>query len=141
MSKPGDTDLDPAETVRRFIADMHAWEMQAAADDHATQPRGSDAFWDRTRSAQAEVFARWCTAKQRPYGRRGAFSQPPECQPAHERILETCLESPRRAAVYTQEGTGFKRKLRYVLLRQAGRWRIDNKKREDHAGKWVHRGL
>ena len=82
------------------------------------------------------MFARRCTAKERPHGRRGSFGQPPEYQPAHERVLETCLESPRRAAVYTQEGTGTRRKLRYVLRRQAGRWRIDGKKSENSAGRW-----
>lgn len=137
MNEPDRPDLEPAEVVRRFVADMHAWEMQAAADFHATQPQGSEAFWDRARTSQAEVFARWCTDKARPQGRNGSFAQPPEYQPEYEQILETRLESSRQAVVETQQGTGFKNKVRYTLLKKAGRWRIDNKKRARANGQWV----
>ncbi len=127
--------LEPAEVVRRFIADMHAWERQSEADYKTSPPEDHQALWSRLRATQAEVFSLWCTTKKRPYGRQGSFGHLPEYQPEHERILETCLESPRCAAVHTQEGTGTKRKLRYVLLRQAGRWRIDSKRYRNFAGK------
>ena len=87
------------------------------------------------------MFARWCTDKARPYGRNGSFGQPPEYQPEHEQILETRLESPRRAVVETQQGTGFKNKVRYTLLRKAGGWWIDNKKRAAANGRWVNYSL
>ncbi len=81
------------------------------------------------------------TPKERPYGRQGSFGQPPSYQPEHERILETCLESPRRAVVHTQEGTGIKRRLHYVLLKKAGRWLIDSKKVLYSDGRWVIKAL
>ena len=137
MSDLESTTFEPADVVRRFIADMHAWEVQCGVDHNTSPPEDYQAFHVRLLATQAVVFARWCTPKERSYGRKGNFSQPPSYQPEHEHILETCLVGPRRAVVHTQEGTGIKRRLQYVLLRNAGRWLIDNKKRLGADGKWA----
>ena len=141
LNNPESKSLEPAEVVRQFISDMHAWEVQSGADYQTSPPEDHQAFHGRLLATQAIVFARWCTPKERPYGRKGSFGLLPEYQPAHERILETCLENARRAVVHTQEGTGTKRRLQYVLLKKAGRWLIDSKKSLQFDGRWANRSL
>ena len=119
---------DPAEVVRRFIADMHDWEARTLLDYRSSEPSQSDAFISQARASLGEIFIRWCTPKERKHGRLGSFSDPPEYQPEHEAILEAVIESPRRACVLTQQGTGFREKRKYVLLKKADRWLIDNVK-------------
>lgn len=125
-----DTDIysKPAEVVRRFIADMHVWELQAAEAHKASTPDDNERFWQANNAALAEVFARWCTTKDRKYGRSGSFQKPPEYQPDGEDVLETIIESSRRACVYTQRRTGLAFKQQYVLLKHKGSWLIDNVK-------------
>ncbi len=127
---------DPAEVVRRFIADMHAWEVQTAASHRAARKSGLESPWEVTRTLLAQVFERWCTPKDRKQGRLGSFSTPPEYQPEHEPVLETSYKTASRACVYTQQRTGFKNKRRYVLLKKSDRWLIDNVKWHTHGGKW-----
>jgi hypothetical protein len=66
---------------------------------------------------------------------------PPEYQPAHEEMLETTIESPRRAVVYTQQNTGFRHRRMYVLLLKGGRWLLDSVKWQRHDGTWSNGGL
>jgi hypothetical protein len=132
-----DAFADPAQVVRRFITDMHQWESQTlSAYEMAKKSEQYEAFWDMGREALGKVFSRWCTPKERKYGRLGSFSDPPEYQPEHEAILETILESSRRASVHTQRTTGFGHKRKYVLLKKGDRWLIDSVKWQTHDGKW-----
>jgi hypothetical protein len=138
---PENTDVyaDPAGVVRRFIADMHDWEARTLLDHRSLDPAEADAFWVRTRTSLGDIFARWCTPKERKYGRLGSFADPPEYQPEHEVILKAIAESPSRACVYTQQGTGFRHKRMYVLLKKSDRWLIDNVKRwQASMDKWAN---
>jgi hypothetical protein len=134
------TDIDvysqPAEVVRRFIADMHDWEIRTAAARKNSAPENHVQFWEAANTSLAAVFARWCTPKDRKYGRLGSYQEPPEYQPYGEDILETVIESPRRACVYTQRRTGFGFKQQYVLQKLAGRWLLDNVKWQASDAKW-----
>ena len=141
MNDPESKVLEPAETVRRFIVDMHAWEVQSGADYKTSPPEDHQAFRERLLATQAVVFARWCTPRERPYGRQGSFGLLPEYQPEHEHLLETCLEGPRRALVYTQLDIRTKRRWRYVLFKKAGRWLIDNRKYLNVDGRWTSHSL
>ena len=128
---------NPAEVVRRFIADMHEWESQTLAAYETAKKSGQvEPFWESTRQTLEQVFSRWCTPKERKAGRLGSFSNPPEYQPDHEVILETDIESSRRASVHTQQGTGFKQKRKYILLKKGDRWIIDSVKWQTHEGTW-----
>lgn len=139
----GDSDADsfaePAKVVRGFIADMHQWELETAVASAAAKKSDRyDAFTSATRKSLSKVFARWCTPKERSYGRCGSFQDPPEYQPDYEKILEVVLESSRRCSVYTQQGTGFKNKQKYVLLKKGNRWQIDSVKWQLNDGKWAN---
>lgn len=131
-----DVYADPAEVVRRFIADMHKWELQTSASHRSAKMSGLETPWAATHASLAEVFDRWCTPNDRKQGRLGSFRTPPEYQPEHEPVLETTYESANRACVYTQQGTGFKHKRTYVLLKKADRWLIDSVTRLTHGGEW-----
>ena len=128
MSKALGTYADPPEVVRGFITDMHAWEAQTLLDHRSSGPSEVDEFWAQARASLGGVFARWCTPKERKYGRLGSFSNPPEYQPEHEAILEAIVESTRRACVYTQQGTGFRNKRMYILVKKSDLWLIDSVK-------------
>ena len=127
-SEVSDLHADPAEVVRHFIAEMHDWEARTLHDYRSCDPSDIDAFWGRVRASLGVVFARWCTPKERKFGRLGSFADPPEYQPEHEAILETIVESSRRALVYTQQGTGFRNKRMYVLSKKSDRWLVDSVK-------------
>src|SRR4051812_40356474 len=99
---------------------MHDWEVRVAADNRTVDGKSHDAFYQRACASLAEVFARWCTPKERKYGRLGSFSKPPEYQPEHEMIGDTVVESPRRACVLTRRGTGFQEQRKYILVRMGG---------------------
>ena len=134
-----DTDVysQPAEVVKRFIADMHDWELRTASLHRAATPDQYAETWSASNRSLAEVFACWCTPKERKYGRLGSFQSPPEYQPNAEDVLETVLESPRRACVYTLRRTTFGGKFRYALLKHFDRWLIDNVKcRSDDEDQW-----
>lgn len=131
---------DPADVVRAFIAAMHAWELSAAAVIEAADRAGENGFDPKygIQAGQDAIFARFCTPKARPYGRNASFGQPPEYQPAHEAILEATIETPRRAVVYTQQGTGFRNRRMYVLHRKGGKWLLDSVKWQQHDGTWAN---
>jgi hypothetical protein len=108
---------DPAEVVRRFIINMHEWEMRILSEyEAAAKSEQYDAFWTDARRSLEDVFSRWCTPKERRHGRLGSFANPPEYQPSHEQILETVNETPRRIIVLTRRIIGFKDARKYVLL-------------------------
>jgi hypothetical protein len=138
VSEDADVYTDPSRVVRRFIEDMHDWEARTLLEFRSLDPSKAEAFWARTCASLGEVFARWCTPKERKLGRNGSFADPPDYQPEHEVHLKTIVESPRRACVQTWQGTGFRHKRMYVLLKKSDRWLIDSVKWwHASAGKWA----
>jgi hypothetical protein len=136
---PANSDVyaDPAQVLRRFIADMNTWELRIAATYKGLPPEEHQAFWTEARDTLREIFARWCTPKERKHGRLGSFQDPPEYQPDMEDVGETVVESPRRASVYTQRRSGFGFQQKYVLVKQDGRWLLDSVKwRAADSEKW-----
>lgn len=128
---------DPAQVLRRFIADMNVWEAQTLAKSKLSPPQEHQQFWTEAKDSLREVFAKWCTQKERKYGRLGSFQDPPEYQPDTEEIRETVVESARRASVYTQRRSGFAFQQKYVLVKQGGRWLLDSVKwRASDGDKW-----
>lgn len=143
----------PEAVVRGFIADMHEWELWCAA---------TSALRDKAKAAdpshahelhlkwQAEVlererhlFARWCTPKDRKFGRLGSYSRPPEYQPENEHVIDVTQRSAKRAEVQTdRKSRGHAERRMYVVLKHAGQWRLDSVKWLSPAtGAWVNGGL
>ena len=126
------TDSIPAVNVLRgFIEAMNEWERDCWKEYTESDMKRIDpliqhkAFQQR----QDKIFARFCTPKKRLIvGRFGSFQNPPEYDPQMEKILRVDEVSGRRVIIYTQQGTGFRNKCRYVLLRKGNQWLIDNKK-------------
>ena len=80
----------------------------------------------------ATIQERFCTTRERPFG-RNHFGIVPEYDPGVESLLQVTFEKPARAVILTRhERLG---SFRYIVLRKDGYWRIDSK-RIDRNGKW-----
>jgi hypothetical protein len=118
----------PEVVLRGFITAMNRWERESWAASKAARNTDNPAsYWTLVIEHMNAIFAQFCTRRERPYGRQGSFRHPPEYDPDTEQILEVVEESARRVHIITQQQTGFKTKCRYVLLKQQGQWRIDNR--------------
>jgi hypothetical protein len=120
---------EPADVVREFIAAMHAWENEAHTLNSAA--RGTDdptRSWPEINRRLDEIYRRYCTTRDRPYGRNGSYSVPPEYDPHAEHVVQVVPVSSRRVHVITQQGTGFRNRCQYALVRVGSEWRIDNRR-------------
>lgn len=133
----------PLQTLYKFMAAMNQWEREAHQESQRILREGGSWAIKNQKDLEAmhKIFAQYCTPKDRPLGRQGSFSHPPEYDPETEQVLEIVEESKRRVVIFTQEGSGFQHKNRYVLLRKGDKWLIDNKQWLDLDGKWQKRGL
>lgn len=133
----------PIQVLQAFMTAMHEWERNSYQEFEKVRNGDGDWISERQHRLQGinEIFAQYCTPKDRPLGRQGSFSHPPEYDPETEQVLEIVEESKRRVVIFTQEGSGFRHKNRYVLLRKGDKWLIDNKQWFDLDGKWQKRGL
>jgi hypothetical protein len=119
----------PVDRLKGFLAAMNQWKRQAhQARQAAKHTANPESYWPTVIEGMNAVFAEFCTPRKRPYGRNGAFSNPPEYDPETETILEVIEDSSRRVRIITQQATGFKNKCQYVLLKQKGQWYIDNRR-------------
>lgn len=119
----------PEAVLRGFIAAMNRWEIESwAASQVAQKTTTPDSYWPLVIERMNAIFAAFCTPRERPNGRNGVFSHPQEYDPDTESILAITDESPRRVRIITRQHTGFKNKCQYVLLKQQGQWRIDNRR-------------
>jgi hypothetical protein len=131
MNEPAD--YQNLAVLQAFFREMNSWERDCWSRRKDPDIDGRN---KRHLASMQEIFVRYCTPKERKYGRLGSYSNPPEYDPQAEKILEQALESSRRAVITTQQTTGFCHKCRYVLLRRGNQWLVDNKQWQDHTGKW-----
>lgn len=124
------TGLSPEATVWAFIHAMNRWEIESSRKYNTT--RTIDQTFDQILAALMPIMAVYCTERERKYGRT-SFGNLAEYDPAIETLLEIDLERPSRAVVITcHERLG---RFRYLVIKKAGRWLIDNKK-IDGGNKW-----
>lgn len=128
---------DPQSVFLAFCTAMNAWERECwkrrnEPDIQAEQARGL--------AAMNQIFAEFCTPKERKYGRLGSYSNPPEYDPNSEAILAVDVKG-KKAFIETQQSTGFSHRCKYTLMLLDGRWLVDNKQWMDHEGKWCRCGL
>jgi len=119
--------MTPEETIKAFIKDMNSWENWA----HENTPKNPndreyESFKQELNMRVGKIFKEYCTSRDRSYGRNGMYQKPPEYQ-ENEEILEVIDCSNTRIEIITQEHSGFSNKNKYTLLKQGGRWLIDNK--------------
>lgn len=149
VNQLSETMLEPVEVLYAFIKAMNQWELESHFELRRILPESGHVIaqhivteYDQRKDQKLkQIFSLYCTVRERPYGRLGSFRHPPEYDPATEQVLEIVDESKRRVIIFTQEGSGFQHKNRYVLLRKADKWLIDNKQWLDPDGKWQKRGL
>jgi hypothetical protein len=129
---------DPTEVVKAFMVEMHLWEIAShKARRDASSSSDPSSYQPGVLEAMQRVFERYCTPKERNHGRLGSFTNPPEYQPLHEKIMDSKFESPLRACVTTIRETGFREHRMYILLKSWGRWFIDSAKTQDDEGRWT----
>jgi len=128
---------DPASVVSSFIAEMNYWEMDSwKAMRLSRDSVNPDTYQHNVRAAVDIIFDKYCTKKERPYGRQASFQKPPEYDPEKEHIISVQIESNKNKAFIETEreavlGGG---RFLYVLFRKEGKWLIDNLK-HDNQGK------
>jgi NTF2 fold immunity protein len=129
--------LAPEVVVKRFIQAMNSWELAAwklcrAARDSANP----DAYQPEVMATQLAVFAKHCTARERPHGRQGSFQHPPEYDPERETIVKVEVEGERAHVDTNRDAVLGGGPHRYVLHRGARGWLIDSlKEKVDDA--WI----
>ena len=125
------TEREPEEVVRGFIAAMNQWEKECTRID---RKEGTGSAFGIAAEPLRQIFAEFCTPRERKYGRSLSFSSPPEYDPKTERFLGSRRVKPRRTEVETQQASGFKHRVIYVLVKKAGCWLIDSKKQDGEPG-------
>jgi NTF2 fold immunity protein len=128
----------PESVVSGFIATMHQWELDSANEMNAASTTDDPASYQEIiMQTLADVFLKYCTVRERKYGRLGSFQMPPEYDPAKEKILSIAIDEKKKTAtVETQrDGMWIPEKYQYILFFNSNKWLIDNQKTE-HSGKW-----
>lgn len=80
-------------------------------------------------------FDRFCTQRDRPYGRNGSYRYPPEYDPNEQYLIDLREVSTRRVELITRNDRERNEYL-YVLLKKGGRWLIDSKRYRYYGTKW-----
>jgi hypothetical protein len=114
---------EPGEVLRWFIAAMSHWERECA---RIRGTEGGAAVVHFNGAALAAIFEEFCTPRERPQGRAGMFTIPPEYDPADE-VGQPVVAGPRRVEIETVRRAGREARARYVLLNVRGAWLVDSK--------------
>jgi hypothetical protein len=127
----------PESIVTAFIHAMNEWERSAwDARRQARDTSNPESYWPEVTAGLEQVFAGFCTSRERPYGRQASFQRPPEYDPKTERIVGSEIVGD-KAHVETERqalfGGGPRR---YVLRLRNDRWFIDHVKQMSE-GKWA----
>ncbi|SRR5258706_5043401 len=137
------SDQQPIDILIQFMKEMNQWEKQRWEEQEKSKTTRKVMILNLHREliGMNNIFAKYCTPKKRAKNLVGAYSFPAEYDPDNEVIIETVIESNRRAVIYTKQKLGFQLLIRYVLLRRGGQWLIDNKQwRTDNKQRW-NRGI
>ena len=133
-------DEEIKKVLKGFFSEMHDWELFCAKTDDEIENDDSideDAADEEKERRVNEIFARYCTPKERKQGRLGMYQRPPAYDESEE-ILEIEYPNPKKAVATTEAKTGMRDKNRYTLFYKNDRWLIDYKERfSPYEGKWV----
>jgi hypothetical protein len=135
---PADERHPAVELLRKFFADMHAWEWEMIREDFSDledlEPDQINAEVDKRRAAQrallARIFDKYCEAgskAKRVHDILHYGGDEPDYNPKTEKILSV-QEAGDKVVVETRMAHNFKFRLRYDLAKNNGKWRIrDNR--------------
>ena len=133
--------LQPAEVVEEFIRAMNAWGLAAWQLHRAARDSADPAsYQEQVLAMQHEVFAKYCTARERPRGRQGSFQRPPEYDPEREQVTQVDVTEDRAYVDTEREAILGGGAHRYVLHHKHGVWLIDSLK-ESVDGAWIPKVL
>ena len=121
----------PEEQLRLFIETMEKWESESwKAMKAAERTASPKSYEEAARQLLVSIFQKFCTPKKRTYGRVDNLSlAQPSDYCSQNLVLAARESSPRRAVfVATSARRGWASKWVFVLLKQGGRWLVDNKK-------------
>jgi hypothetical protein len=127
-------------TLKEFIIAMNHWELHC----HSIMDNNLlGEFRSQIVNELNIIFDKFCTKKERKYGRQAALSyrNPPEYSPDEEIIKIEELKG-NKVTIYTQQHTGFKSRYRYTLHYKNNEWRVDKKERFSIGDdKWIKYSL
>lgn len=129
MPKPS---LSPARTVLlSFMKAMKAWEIQCVKRQPLIEKEKLDYVEVKTTgmSEYNNIFKKYCSTKAKP--RNYSFSNPPEYDPAREKIESEENVNSKVVEFQTQAKDLFKSKYLYKLVLEDDEWKILSKKRFD----------
>jgi len=121
----------PEERLRLFIIAMEKWESESwQAMKQAERTSNPKSYEDPARRRLIAIFQEFCTPKERPYGRVDNLSLAnPSDYCSTKLVLTPRKLSPRRGVfVATSAQRGLVTQWVFVMLKQDGRWLVDNKK-------------
>ncbi|WP_118975306.1 NTF2 fold immunity protein [Taibaiella koreensis] len=101
--------------------------------------RGLKDYFEEYRKLYQPVFLEYATGKKRVYGgQANSYGRPTRYDGINEETNgKTTLKSPNRAEVHFETANAFHAEYLFVLLKEAGVWKIDNVKYKwYHAPKW-----
>lgn len=125
---------DATAVLHHFILAMHQWEKDAASKHVALINGSKEHDWPAMRAEMDIIFERYCTLKERPYGRNGgSFSVPPSYQPTESLMIVTDI-SKQKKELRTRN---MDREFNYIAILKKGAWRLDSKQQRLVGEDWI----
>ncbi len=123
--------FSPESIVMAFIHAMNEWELSAwAASRQAHDTSNPESYWPDVTAGLEQVFAEFCTSRERLQGRQASFQRPPEYDPTSERIIASEIIGDKAHVDTIREAPLGGGLLRYLLHRGSDKWLIDNVKQK-----------
>jgi uncharacterized protein len=120
-------DETPREVLNAFFAALRDWEREALRQNEEAERAGRALDVASLRQQREAILARYCTRRRRVYSSIVSYGKFLSYDPDAEEVLEVKEEPGRRVVIVTRQQTGFRSRRRFVLVKQAGRWRVDSK--------------
>lgn len=123
----GDDSAAAKSVLLAFFDAMNEWELSMATDD-VVSPRTKVELEERRANEKAScaaIFEKYCTSKERVYGRPNvlSYSRPPGY--TQEAIVDAEQHSTHKVFIYTKDRSGFQR--RYLLSKSKDGWKVDHR--------------
>lgn len=128
--------------IECFIQEMHEWEIfcQKVNEDKILI---FDEKLQQQKSKVSAIFDKYCTKKERKFGRPTTISYGGEYEPEKEKITAIEEHSKNKAIIYTATtDVGLPSKYQYGVVKKNEKWLLDTKKRySSWKKKWVVESL
>lgn len=118
-----------ANLIESFIQKMHEWELSCWKIDEDITLTFDEKF-QKQKSEVSIIFEKYCTKKERKFGRPTTISYGSEYHPEKEKIITIEEQSKNKAIVYTETtDVALPSKHQYGVVRKNEKWLLDTKKR------------